>query len=61
MSLKDLSCEEITCGINKVAENAKELILDGDTLLNKQRIPRAYTLFQLAIEEINVGFCFRYC
>lgn len=51
--LEQLSEEVIISGINMVLDNAKELIKDGDILLKEKRFPRAYTLYQFAIEEIG--------
>lgn len=51
--------EEILMSLcKKSIENAQELVLDADLLKSKKRFPRAYTLYQLATEEI--GKCI-YC
>lgn len=40
-------------GYQLTFDNAKQLIHDADTLKNNERYQRAYTLYQLAIEEIG--------
>lgn len=39
--------------ITKSIENARQLIEEGEILKNKRRYARAYTLFQLATEEVG--------
>lgn len=51
--LNNLSTDEIAKGIELSLENAAELISDADLLLKERKFPRAYTLYQLAIEEIG--------
>jgi AbiV family abortive infection protein len=40
-------------GINKSLDNASELYDDAEILFKLKRYPRAYTLYQLSIEEIG--------
>ncbi len=40
-------------GINKSLVNASDLYDDAEILFKKERYPRAYTLYQLSIEEIG--------
>ena len=43
----------------KSLENAKDLITDADLLKENNRIPRAYTLYQLATEEVGKAiYCY---
>ncbi|WP_430404225.1 AbiV family abortive infection protein [Fluviicola sp.] len=51
--LEGLSAEEITRGMRLCESNANELYEDAETLRNANRLARAYTLYQLAIEEIG--------
>jgi AbiV family abortive infection protein len=48
--------EELFSAIRKSLTNAKELFEDAQILKKYNRIARAYTLFQLAIEEIGKAF-----
>ena len=52
--------EEILIQVcEKSLENAKELILDADLLKANKRISRAYTLYQLATEEVGKAiYCY---
>lgn len=45
--------DELIIGIVKSEENAKELLEEANLLLDNNHISRAFTLFQLAIEEIG--------
>ncbi len=45
--------EDLVIGIKKSLANANDLINDAKILKEQARYPRAYTLFQLAIEEIG--------
>lgn len=45
--------EELILGIIKSEENATELIEEANLLFNNNHLSRAFTLFQLAIEEIG--------
>jgi len=45
--------EEYFVGVRKSLVNATDLFDDAEILLNQKRYPRAYTLFQFAIEEIG--------
>ena len=45
--------EEFKKGINLCLENANDLISDAELLLENKRFQRAYTLFQLASEEVG--------
>lgn len=40
-------------GLNKTLENARLLFIDATLLLENKKYPRAYTLYQLSIEEIG--------
>lgn len=51
--LEGLSAEEIVRGMSLCESNANELYEDAETLQNANRLARAYTLYQLAIEEIG--------
>jgi|SRR5690625_3981896 len=43
----------------KALENSRELISDADLLKENNRLPRAYTLYQIAIEESGKAiYCF---
>ena len=43
----------------KSLDNARDLILDADLLKENKRIPRAYTLYQLATEEVGKAiYCY---
>lgn len=44
---------ELLIAIEKSVLNSEELIADADLLKENDRIPRAYTLYQLAIEEVG--------
>lgn len=48
-----LNNEDLIIGIIKSEQNAIELIEEANILLDNNRIPRAFTLFQLAIEELG--------
>ena len=48
-----INTNELIVGLRKSVENAKELIEDGNLLLNNKRFARSFTLFQLAIEELG--------
>lgn len=45
--------ETLITGIIKSEENAKELIEEANILLDNNKLARAFTLFQLAIEELG--------
>lgn len=47
---------QIKNGIPKIIENAVSLFSDATLLEENQRIERAYTLYQLSIEEIGKAF-----
>lgn len=51
-----MTVDQIKIGIPKIVENAEELYKDADILLSNNRIERAYSLFQLSIEEIAKAF-----
>lgn len=53
VSDKKLSDDELLKGYKMTLENAKQLIEDADILKNAGNLPRAYTLFQLSIEEVG--------
>lgn len=53
IKLEELTISELEIGIVKVLENAENMIFEADLLYKKGRYPRAYTLSQLAIEEIG--------
>lgn len=53
IKLEELSIDEIEMGIKKSLENAEDMIKEGDILYKNDSYPRAYTLYQLAIEEIG--------
>lgn len=48
-----LTKEELLDGAKKSLENAKELIEEGNLLFDKGKYARAFTLFQLSIEEVG--------
>jgi AbiV family abortive infection protein len=50
--LKNLSFEELMIARAKILQNAKDLIIDSEILLDNQRYSRAYTLLHLASEEL---------
>lgn len=52
-SLENVSDKELEIGIDKSLSNAKELIAEGDILLERDKFSRAYCLYQLATEEIG--------
>jgi AbiV family abortive infection protein len=47
----DLSDEQLIVAIQKSMTNAEELLADAKLLQENGRLPRAYTLYQLAMEE----------
>lgn len=47
----DLSDEQLVVAIQKSMANAGELLADAKLLRDNGRLPRAYTLYQLAMEE----------
>jgi AbiV family abortive infection protein len=47
----DLSDEQLIIAIQKSMVNAGELLADANLLHENDRLPRAYTLYQLAMEE----------
>lgn len=51
-----MNAVDLKKGFELALENSKHLFDDAQLLKNSDRYPRAYTLFQLAIEE--VGKCF---
>lgn len=51
--LEELNANEIARGMKLCQLNASELYDDAEILLAANRLPRAYTLYQLAIEEIG--------
>jgi len=53
IKLEELSIEEIEIGIKKALENAEDMIKEGDLLYKSDSYSRAYTLYQLATEEIG--------
>lgn len=52
-SLENVSDKELETGIDKSLSNARELIAEGDILLEGNKFSRAYCLYQLATEEIG--------
>ena len=52
MGLKKVSTENIIKGIRKSFNNAESLLQDATILQSKKKFPRAYTLCQIAIEEL---------
>ena len=50
--MKNLSFEELMIDRAKILQNAKDLIIDSEILLDNKRYPRAYTLSHLASEEL---------
>ena len=54
-SLEGVTDNELHLGIEKVFDNAKELIDEADFLFANDRYSRAYCLYQLASEEIGKG------
>lgn len=53
MNLNNESIENLQLVYNKIYNNALELILDGELLLENKRLARAYLCFQIAIEELG--------
>ena len=51
-----MNLEEYFDGISKSLSNAEDLFDDAEILFNSNRYQRAYTLFQLSIEEISKAF-----
>lgn len=47
----NFSEKELIIAVSKSISNSEDLISDADLLLDNERLPRAYTLYQLAIEE----------
>ena len=52
-SLEGLNADEVVRGMKLCEFNATELYGDAETLRSANRLARAYTLYQLAIEEIG--------
>lgn len=50
--MKNLTFEELMIARAKILQNAKNLIIDSEILLDNKRFPRAYTLSHLASEEL---------
>lgn len=48
--------DQIIDGIPKIVDNAESLYSDAELLESNNRIPRAYSLYQLSIEEIAKAF-----
>lgn len=48
-----IGIDKIKNGMNYCIENSKQLITDAELLLENNRFPRAYSITQLAIEEIG--------
>jgi AbiV family abortive infection protein len=48
--------EKILQGLPKIIENAQALLSDADFLFDNQRFERAYSIYQLSIEEIAKAF-----
>lgn len=48
--------EQIIIGLPKIIENAESIFTDATLLADSNRIERAYSLFQLSIEEIAKAF-----
>jgi AbiV family abortive infection protein len=56
-----IDIEEIFYGIKKALSNSIELVDDAEYLLQNNRLARAYSLFQLGIEEIGkVSMLYRF-
>jgi len=53
MQLQDLSPDEIKRGIFLALENARELSEDAEILFKSGKYARAYTLYQLGMEEVG--------
>jgi len=58
MNLKLISDNEIKKGVLLTVKNAESLIDDGKLLYTNKRFPRAFTLFQLASEELGKALLF---
>jgi len=58
--LKSFNNKEITSGINKAFNNACELIDEAMILENNEKVTRAFTLYQLGLEEFgkSIGLFF---
>lgn len=52
----NLSRKVLENAVSNALDNAKELFEEAEILENKQKFPRAYTLFHLAIEEVGKVF-----
>lgn len=48
--------EQIISGLPKIINNSKELLSDANLLYENSRFQRAYSLYQLSIEEIAKAF-----
>lgn len=53
MKLEQLSDEQLKAGVRKAIENSLSLIQDGKFLLELDRLPRAFALFQFSNEELG--------
>jgi len=53
MGLENVACNNILNGIRKSYDNAVELISEAEILRDNRKWSRAYTLCQLAIEELG--------
>ena len=51
--LNNLTVAEIEHGITLALENAAQMIKEGDLLFENNMFARAYTLYQLATEEVG--------
>ncbi|WP_118950497.1 AbiV family abortive infection protein [Taibaiella helva] len=51
--LENIDLEELKRGCKITIENAEEMIEEADILINNKRFARAYTLYQLGIEEVG--------
>ena len=48
--------EQIVIGVPKIVDNANSLLKDADLLYNEKRYERAFSIYQLSIEEIAKAF-----
>jgi AbiV family abortive infection protein len=53
IKLEELSISELEKGIEKALENSEDMFKEGEILYKNECFQRAYTLYQLAIEEIG--------
>lgn len=51
--MKPMTVEQLFAAVAKARENAKELVEEAEILLERQRYARAFTLAQLASEELT--------